>query len=259
MGRRRTKIMNDEEKYDITKELSKIKVDDNLGEIWTYPAMHIFHGKLPNNVVNDLIEYCTITNNDNQSNKLVANIKGTQSTLDINDPLMKEYIDTMMRSACTFIDNCRMDYGGNGSSMRVEIEEIWDVKMTPGDYNPMHIHGTESSEGLSSITYIKVPESFREAAERGRSDPKYAYYPKHDGWLELLWGLTSDAMTSNQFSCANNAFVLPQVGDFYIFPKSLNHLVYPYRENEDRWSIQINYNCWSDGEEEAYDRMKEIL
>ena len=54
--------MNDEEKYDITKELSKIKVDDNLGEIWTYPAMHIFHGKLPNNVVNDLIEYCTITN-----------------------------------------------------------------------------------------------------------------------------------------------------------------------------------------------------
>jgi len=244
-----------DERYWITKEIAKVKVNDNLGEIWTYPAVHIFHGKMSADIIRDVTEYCNMTNDNSAANKLIANIEGLQDNLDVNHPLMKGYVDMMMQSACTFVDNCQMDHGGK-SEKRVEIQEIWDVKMKPGDYNPMHIHGTASTEGLSSIFYLKVPHQFAKAADRGENDPKYSYSFKRDGWLKFLWGL-SKYENSDHFSCATNAYILPRIGDFYIFPKSLNHMVYPFRDKEDRWSVQCNFNVWEKGEEEAYEIMKE--
>ena len=66
--------MKPDEQHYITKELTKVKLDDDIGEIWTYPALHLFHGKISEKIVKDVIEHCTNTNNDDASGKLVANI-----------------------------------------------------------------------------------------------------------------------------------------------------------------------------------------
>ena len=238
--------MKPDEQHYITKQLTKVKLDNNTGEIWTYPALHIFHGKLSEKIIKDVTEHCTNTNTDDAADKLVANIKGTQSTLNTNHPLMKEFIDVMMRSACTFVDQCQMRSSQKDAKpQRIEIQEIWDVKMKPGDYNPLHMHGTEASQGLSSICYIKVPDSLHQAEEENIRNSPYKYANKIDGWLKFLWGI-SDHYKFDEFACPTATYILPRVGDYFIFSKSLNHEVYPFRANEDRWSVQINFNCWED-------------
>ena len=245
-------IGNNDERYYITNEVAKTKLDDDIGEILTYPAVHLFHGIMPEKILKDVTEYCTKTNNNLAAPKLVANLEGTQSNLDEHDPLMKEFVERMMLSACTFVENCQMNYGRGPAPKRIDIQEIWDVKMQPGDYNPMHIHGTHAKEGLSSIFYLKVPDSLREAYEEGATNPKYEYAEKRDGWLQFLWGLATQIGDHDDFACATNSHILPIVGHYYIFPKSLNHQVFPFTSDEDRWSVQINFNCWEEFEEESW-------
>ena len=242
--------MKPDEQHYITKELTKVKLDDDIGEIWTYPALHLFHGRISEKIVKDVIEHCTNTNNDDAADKLVANIEGPQSYLDADHPLMKEFVEVMMRSACTFVDQCMMTNPSweHAQPRRIEIQEIWDVKMKPGDYNPLHIHGTKAMQGLSSICYLKVPDGLHQAEEEGVMNPKYNYAAKIDGWLKFLWGIP-DHYKFDEFACPTGTHILPKVGDYYIFPKSLNHEVYPFRDNEDRWSVQINFNCWEEGKD----------
>jgi uncharacterized protein (TIGR02466 family) len=224
-----------DERYHITKKLARTKVD-NLGEIWTYPALHIFHGIMSEKIVKDVIECCTKARNDDRKINITG-LAGTQSILDIKDPLMVEFIETMMRAACIFVEQCEMVQ----KPKRIEVDEIWDVRMESGNYTPMHIHNTDSKKGLSSIFYLKVPKSFRQAEFEG--DKKKDYSFKRDGWLKFLWGLV-EYQNPDTFACPTNAYVLPQVGHFFVFPKSLIHMVYPYNDTEDRWSVQINFNLW---------------
>lgn len=245
------KEMTEDERYHVTKELAKTKVGD-LGEIWTYPAQHIFHGTMPEKIVKDVIEYCAKTNNNKASEYLVGNLKGTQSQLDPWEPLMKEFIERMMLRACKYVEECEM-YKQERS---IDIAGCWDVKMAPGDYNPLHMHGTQAKEGLASIFYLKVPESINKAWEEGSSNPKFTYSSKKDGVLKFMWGL-SKSNVSDEFECANNTYIKPEVGDFYIFNKSLNHEVMPFSDKEDRWSVQVNFNCWAKDEKEFYKTQKE--
>ena len=244
--------MTEDERYYITNEILRTKLDDGGGsegdEIWTYPAIHIFRGRIPEDILKDMIEYCTETNNNLASDKLIANMEGTQSNLDPDDPLMKGFVEMMAKSACTFVNQCHMSYGKPQSPKRIEVQEIWDVKMQPGDYNPLHIHGTKSKEGLSSICYLKVPDEVLEAAQEGGKNPKYRFSHKKDGWLQFMWGLGTHV---TDFDCATNSYILPKVGDYYIFSKSLNHQVFPFKTEQDRWSVQVNFNCWDDFEEDG--------
>ena len=252
--------MNADEHYHITNQLAKSKLANDSGEIWTYPALHIFRGRLSKKIVKDVTEYCVKTDNNTASDQLIANMKGTQSHLNKDDPLLKDYIEKMMISACTYVDQCQMNYEDEPVPRRVEIHEMWDVKMKPGDYNLLHIHQTPSHDGLSSITYIKVPDGIRQAKEKSDAKSKAlanVQGPHHqtyldtmargrDGWLKILWGL-SQPFTSG-YTCATNVDIQPRVGDFYIFPKTLHHMVNPFHYEEDRWSVQINFNCWAEGE-----------
>jgi hypothetical protein len=244
--------MTDEERYHITNEVARTKLEDAGGsvgdEIWTYPAVHLFHGKIPEDVLIDMIKYCEETNNDLASDKLVANMEGTQSNLDPDHPLLKGFVEMMSRAACTFVNQCQMNYGKPQKPKRVEIQEIWDVKMQPGDYNPLHIHATKAKEGLSSICYIKIPKAILEAVQEGGSNPKYQYTAKKDGWTQFVWDLKTH---TSDFECATNAYVLPKVGDFFIFPKYLSHQVFPFRDEQDRWSVQVNFNIWDEFEEDG--------
>ena len=242
--------MTDDERYYVTKERATTKVGD-LGEILTYPAQHIFHGTMSEKIVKDVTEYCAQTNNDKASEYLVANLKGTQSELDPWNPLMKEFIEKMMLRVCKYVEECEM----YNRERTIDIAGCWDVKYEPGDYNPLHMHGTQSKEGLASIFYLKVPESIDKAWVEGTKNPKYTYSSKKDGVLKLMWGLPRSNV-ADEFECATNTYIKPEVGDFYIFNKTLNHEVMPFTEKEDRWSVQVNFNCWAKDEKLSYEAQK---
>ena len=41
-----------------------------------------------------------------------------------------------------------------------------------------------------------------------------------------------------------NIMLQPEVGDFYIFPYDLEHLVYPFRGDGMRRSLSVNYDVF---------------
>jgi hypothetical protein len=86
--------------------------------------------------------------------------------------------------------------------------------MKAGDYNPVHIHQGKLFTGLSSVMFLKLPKDY--GPEIARPDLPM------NGQLQIL-----GSAGGGQFAHTDYA---PQVkiGDFYIFPYDMRHVVYPF-------------------------------
>ena len=105
---------------------------------------------------------------------------------------------------------------------------VWVVSQYAGDFNPMHIHDAN----LSGVAFLKIPPGF---------DAEYAKEDHHPtaGCLEFLGSIP------NHF--ARHSYIAkPQVGDFYLFPSWVTHLVYPFRSECERRSLAFNIHFTMD-------------
>jgi len=95
----------------------------------------------------------------------------------------------------------------------MDINSIWVNEMKAGDYNPVHIHQGKLFTGLSSVMILKLPKDY--GPELTRPDQPM------NGRLQILGSI------SGQFATTDYS---PQVkiGDFYIFPYDMRHVVYPF-------------------------------
>ena len=96
--------------------------------------------------------------------------------------------------------------------------------MKPKDYNPIHTHG---SCDFSGVLYIDIPKKLqKEMSEyKGTSDGPAS--------ILFLYGEESPQNITSKFS-------IPVVGDFYLFPHTLRHMVNPHKSDCERVSIGIN-------------------
>ena len=98
----------------------------------------------------------------------------------------------------------------------------WVVSQYAGDFNPIHIHDAN----LSGVCFLKLPPDYE--AEYRRED----HHPSV-GCLEFIGSIP------NHF--ANHSYLVkPQIGDLYMFPSWLAHLVYPFRSKGERRSMSFN-------------------
>ena len=110
----------------------------------------------------------------------------------------------------------------------VEPDRAWVNEMKAHEYNPFHYHtGMKSEVGLSSVLVLKRPDTYGEEITRKDSP--------HNGHLEFL-GNDSSPIAVNQFR------VDAQVGDFFIFPYTTLHGVYPFW-GTDQARRTLSYNC----------------
>ena len=96
---------------------------------------------------------------------------------------------------------------------RMDINSIWVNEMKAGDYNPVHIHQGKLFTGLSSVMILKLPKDF--GPEIARPDQPM------NGRLQILGN------ASGQFVKADYSPKMT-IGDFYIFPYDIRHVVYPF-------------------------------
>ena len=100
--------------------------------------------------------------------------------------------------------------------------------MRAGEYNPSHYHTSAKTDvGLSSVLVLKRPSSYG----------KEICTP-HDpcnGRLEFTGG-SQDVLGIPQFR------VDAQVGEFYVFPYTMLHCVYPFYDT-DETRRTLSYNC----------------
>ena len=97
----------------------------------------------------------------------------------------------------------------------VSITSEWVVRMNPGDFNPAHFH---TNCHLSGLIYLKIQEGFEKDA---------------GGNIHFLHGNPADYY-DNQYQA------VPKVGDMYLWPSWLQHFVYPYKVEGERWVMPFN-------------------
>ena len=116
--------------------------------------------------------------------------------------------------------NKTMDY-------QMNINSIWVNEMKAGDYNPAHIHQGKLWTGLSSVMILKLPKDM--GPELARPDQPM------NGQLQILGSV------AGQFVKADYS---PQmkIGDFYIFPYDMRHVVYPFTNKKEKRRT-LSCNC----------------
>ncbi len=104
------------------------------------------------------------------------------------------------------------------------MRNSWIVRQYKNEYNPAHWHGGH----ISGVGYLKVPNTFGAMPQQNKKDAN------KNGKLELIHG-TRQFLSNSLFN------VTPKVGDFYLFPNYLMHMVYPFSDtDEERRSISFN-------------------
>mgnify|MGYP006105061519 FL=1 len=108
------------------------------------------------------------------------------------------------------------------------LASAWINEMKSGEYNPVHYHtGVNSELGLSSVLMLKRPDWYGVEASRTERPA--------NGWLEFTGGNQDPLSVSQIRSDA-------QVGEFYVFPYTLLHGVYPFNST-DEVRRTLSYNC----------------
>jgi uncharacterized protein (TIGR02466 family) len=114
-------------------------------------------------------------------------------------------------------------------SMKVSFVDGWIVKSLAGDYNPVHVHAHQ----LSGIVYLRLP-------------PQVADPASLDGKLDFVFGQHK----ASNLDFLGSRKIVPAVGDLYLFPAWLQHVVYPFRGAGERLSYSFNLsvaNALADG------------
>ena len=110
---------------------------------------------------------------------------------------------------------------------KMEINSIWINEMKAGDYNPVHIHQGNLYTGLSSVMILKLPKDM--GPEIARPDQPT------NGQLQILGNVAGQFATTDYSPKMG-------IGDFYIFPYDMRHVVYPFTNKKEKRRT-LSCNC----------------
>ena len=119
--------------------------------------------------------------------------------------------------------------------------EAWTVHSYEGDYNPRHSHGCQTPAGLSSILWLKVPEQIANKTQAEAEKGIHHASGLLDGWTQFSWG-TNTSQDLHQLKEETDHAMQPKVGRYLIFPKWLNHEVFPFFGEGERRTFVANFN-----------------
>ena len=114
----------------------------------------------------------------------------------------------------------------------MDINSIWVNEMKAGDYNPIHIHQGRIYTCLSSVMILKLPKDM--GPEIARPDQPM------NGQLQIL------GSANGQFVTADYSPKM-KIGDFYVFPYDIRHVVYPFTNKKEKrrtlvCNCDVSYN-----------------
>tara|TARA_B100000427_G_scaffold328880_1_gene343139 strand:+ start:645 stop:1424 length:780 start_codon:yes stop_codon:yes gene_type:complete len=148
--------------------------------------------------------------------------------------LVREIMDEVYQTMCNFMWLSKSREVKQSvalhpnNQMEFTPSSAWFVRQYENEYNPIHVH---TGCHLSCIGYLKIPDSIEKDRQ---NDPKNGRSATH-GLTEFVYGHASDVIPA-----ATNFRIIPEVGDFYLFPATLQHQVYPFQTKGERRSFSIN-------------------
>ena len=110
-------------------------------------------------------------------------------------------------------------------TIELEAEDLWVNFMKPGDFNPVHTHGGD----YSFVLFLDVPAKLQEEVKKyeGTSAKPGSLIFEYTQQAKPKWATTGTA-------------IIPETGDFYMFPALLQHWVCPFKSKITRISVSGN-------------------
>ena len=109
---------------------------------------------------------------------------------------------------------------------KIKCISAWVNYMKSGETNPIHIHDKCQ---FSSVIFLQIPEELKLENKK--------YIGTGDGPGNLSFEISS---VSEYY--IHNIRVVPQVGDFLVFPWNLKHFVSSFKSKGERISLACNFN-----------------
>ena len=210
----------------------------------------IGHAKLPDELVNDLNKDCDdivknkeLSKSRDWSRSLVGEVE--QELLISKDVVNKwgswfglqvrayvaAYFKQLEIPEQNIMNFTNVDAQQAANHTSINVQSAWYIRSFAGDYNPVHTH-TDCQ--LTCVGYLKVPDLTKERTKSGSNLKEKNYTP--GGNLEILSSLGTSV---SPFENDRISFI-PKVGNWYLFPASIRHAVYPFKADGERRSFSIN-------------------
>ena len=203
-------------------------------------------GIIPQNAIDEInkhIDGVVIKDNKDSSDNLVGQINREKKSAQLDFPLDTEY----GKNFKGMLDGCATSLLTEGYKRKAKADavECWTVHSYAGDYNPFHSHGTLTPAGLSCILYLKVPDCIKEKPEVPTLTSASG---DCDGFTQLIWD-TATTLDLYSLKTTGQEMIKPEVGKMLIFPKWLNHQVYPFFGEGERRTLSANFNVYYEKKE----------
>ncbi len=210
-------------------------------------APMIYYSKLPMDMVRALNKYVNkivknkekakkLDHSDNLVGKVTQEILIEPNELEKHMPILNEIVATFLN---TDLQRNFTSLGAN-SGFGINYNSAWVVRQFAGEYNPAHIH---TACDMSCIGYLKLPEKINEEWEEDYKD----HYPAN-GHVEFIHGQPGRMST-------HTLKIKPTVGDFFVFPSDLIHMVYPFKSEGERRSFSANLHVTQEERDENGERI----
>ena len=181
--------------------------------------------KIPDEIIEKLNEY--IDNTVKNKSKLEKLNYGEKLVGDVTQEFLLEIEFVKSSGWLDFLANCSKIYTELNEGKKItkfNLLKTWVVRQFKNEYNPTHWHGGH----ISGAGFLKVPKILGDSVQK-KKEINY-----RGGNLQLIHG-------SRMFTCPSTYNIVPEVGDFYVFPNYLMHTVFPFKgTDEERRSISFN-------------------
>ena len=190
--------------------------------------------KITDEIIEKLNEY--IDNTVKNKSKVEKLNYGEKLVGDVTQEFLLEIEFVKSSGWLDFLANCSKIYTELNEGKKItkfNLLKTWVVRQFKNEYNPTHWHGGH----ISGAGFLKVPKILGESVQK-KKEINY-----RGGNLQLIHG-------SRMFTCPSTYNIIPEVGDFYLFPNYLMHTVFPFKGTDDeRRSISFNATI----DDEIYD------
>lgn len=114
----------------------------------------------------------------------------------------------------------------NSFLWNIKFHAAWGNDQKEGEYQIAHCHSGDSPLGYTLILFLRVPDFGVEY--------QHSFNPTNG--RTVIFGNGGGQLSTTHFT------IDPKVGDIYIFPYDMQHIVYPFRGDGIRRSISCNFD-----------------
>tara|TARA_B100000212_G_scaffold144074_1_gene108364 strand:+ start:1431 stop:2036 length:606 start_codon:yes stop_codon:yes gene_type:complete len=146
--------------------------------------------------------------------------KELRYTLEDRDWFLKKF-STYLNDHMIFLN----EYHNKNFNVNCKLTNLWINYMKGGEFNPPHVHSGQ----LSFVIYLEVPDELKLENKSYKGTDTSG-----PGGIKFIHSFNTDPLNVSELP------IFPKENECYIFPATLNHMVFPYKSNCERVSVSGN-------------------